>query len=491
MVPCLNQVSPNIILFNPDEWRADCTGCYGDPTVQTPSLDALAARGVRFDQCHAQHPVCSPSRCSFMTGWYPHVRGHRTLWHLLSPDEPNLLRYLTQAGYDVRWYGKNDLLAPECFASSVAEAGTASSSSFAPHVNPWPAGDPRRMSFLFAPGGDPRDHQDYANVQRGIEFLRQPRDRPFCLYLPLTMPHCPYTAPKPYRHMYDPDALPPLLPTVGGKPSFYRRIRETRRLDEVDDRTLREIRAVYLGMISYSDWLLGELLRTLDETGLSENTIVIAFSDHGDWAGDYGLVEKWPSALDDTITRVPFVVAGHGIARGHTVREVTELFDLTPTVLELAGIQPRHTVQARSLVPQLRGAAGDRDRAAFAEGGYDPHEPHCFEGRPDRDAFARDPNNIYFPKGALQQAEPATVCRAMMVRTGSHKLIRRAADRSELYDLVADPTELRNLYDDPTHAGVRAQLEARLLEWMLTTADVTPFQEYPRGFTAEWVGSRH
>jgi len=91
----------NFVLFNPDEWRADCAGCYGDTVVQTPNLDALAAQGTRFDQCHVQHTVCTPSRTSFMTGWYPHVRGHRTLWHLLRPDEPNLLRYLTQAGYDV------------------------------------------------------------------------------------------------------------------------------------------------------------------------------------------------------------------------------------------------------------------------------------------------------------------------------------------------------------------------------------------------------
>jgi len=89
----------NIIFFNPDELRAESVGCYGHPNAPTPRLDRLAAEGTRFDQCHAQHPVCSPSRCSFMTGWYPHVRGHRTLWHLLRPDEPTLLKYLKEAGY--------------------------------------------------------------------------------------------------------------------------------------------------------------------------------------------------------------------------------------------------------------------------------------------------------------------------------------------------------------------------------------------------------
>src|SRR5579859_4483117 len=140
---------PNIVLFNPDEWRADCAGCYGDPIVRTPNLDRLASEGVCFDQCHAQHPVCSPSRCAFVTGWYPHVRGHRTLWHLLRPDEPNLFRYLTEAGYDVRWYGKNDLLAPESFGGSVTEAGDRGRRGSL--SSPWPTDDPRYYSFLFNP----------------------------------------------------------------------------------------------------------------------------------------------------------------------------------------------------------------------------------------------------------------------------------------------------------------------------------------------------
>ncbi|MBX2996873.1 MAG: sulfatase-like hydrolase/transferase [Caldilineaceae bacterium] len=88
----------NFIFFMPDELRAESVGCYGHPLAQTPNMDALAAEGVRFDQCHVQHSVCTPSRCSMMTGWYPHVRGHRTLWHMLRPDEPNLLRYLKGKG---------------------------------------------------------------------------------------------------------------------------------------------------------------------------------------------------------------------------------------------------------------------------------------------------------------------------------------------------------------------------------------------------------
>ncbi len=111
----------NFILFNPDEMRAESVGCYGHPLASTPNLDRLAAQSTRFDQCHVQHTVCTPSRCSFMTGQYPHVNGHRTLWHALQRHEPQLLKYLKTAGYDVMWGGKNDLLSPDSFADSVTD----------------------------------------------------------------------------------------------------------------------------------------------------------------------------------------------------------------------------------------------------------------------------------------------------------------------------------------------------------------------------------
>ncbi len=480
----------NFILFNPDEMRAESVGCYGHPLAPTPNIDRLAAEGTRFDQCHVQHPVCTPSRCSFMTGWYPHVRGHRTLWHMLRPDEPNLLKYLQQAGYDVLWGGKNDLLAPESFAGSVTDFRLGQRSTRAVRGrpggrNPFSPSDPRYHSFLYEPVAETVEEMgDFANVDGAIEYLRGRPQNPFVLYLPLIFPHCPYFAPGKWHDLIDPDAVPPLRPAnLANKPDFHRLIRRTRRLDELDESVLRKINAVYLGMVGVIDYLLGLLLQALEETGHADDTAVLFFSDHGDWAGDYGLVEKWPSALDDTITRVPFIARVPGGKAGHVVREQTELFDLMPTVLELADIPARHTHFARSLVPQIGGAAsGDPERAVFAEGGYALHEPHCFEGQPDRDTFARTPEHIYYPKGKLQQDVPESVCRAAMVRTGAHKLIHRPAGVSELYDLGADPQELHNRHGDPAYADARRDLERRLLDWYVQTADVTPMNEDPRGF---------
>jgi choline-sulfatase len=472
----------NFIFFMPDELRAESVGCYGHPLAPTPNMDALAGEGVRFDQCHVQHSVCTPSRCSLMTGWYPHVRGHRTLWHLLRPDEPNLLRYLKQAGYTVHWYGKNDLLAQASFADSVDVAERRGAGLFG--RNPYTFEDPRYYSFLSDPYTAPlEEHGDYACVQAGINFLRSRPRQPFMLYLPLVYPHCPYSAPQPWHDLINPDVLPPLRPpNLENRPDFHELIRQTRRLNEVDDDHLRKIQAVYLGMTGFVDDLLGRLLNTLEETGLAGDTTVFVFSDHGDYAGDYGLVEKWPSAVEDVITRVPLIVRTPGGAAGHVAQEPVALFDIMATTLELAGIEVQHTHFARSLTPQLQGAAGDPERAVFTEGGYGRHEPLCFEGKRDRDHFARDARHIYYPKGALQQTHPDSAGRTVAMRTLSHRLVRRPTGVCELYDLQADPQELRNRYGDSEFAQVQRDLEARLLDWHIQTSDVTPFDLDPRGF---------
>ncbi|MEZ4560745.1 MAG: DUF4976 domain-containing protein [Caldilineaceae bacterium] len=151
------------------------------------------------------------------------------------------------------------------------------------------------------------------------------------------------------------------------------------------------------------------------------------------------------------------------------------------TTLELAGIEAQHTHFARSLVPQVHGAAGDPDRAVFIEGGYARHEPHCFEGMANRDQFARDASHIYYPKGKLQQDHPDSVGRTVAVRTMTHKLVRRPTGVNELYAYDDDPRELDNRYGDPALADVQRALESRLLDWSIQTSDVTPLDQDPRG----------
>lgn len=478
----------NFIFFNPDELRAESIGCHGHPVAPTPNIDRFASEGVRFDQCHAQHPVCTPSRCSFMAGWYPHVRGHRTLWNPLRADEPNLLRTLREAGYEVVWGGKNDTLSPEALAASVDDFRLGDRSALPPARaggrNPFAPDDPRHGSFLHEPTVSRLEELgDYRTVDGAIAYLKAKPKRPFVMWLSLSFPHPPYFAPPRWHEAVDPESIPPLRPAdLPNKPDFHQLIRKSRRLDETSPALMKHINAVYLGMVGVVDEMFGRLLSTVEEVGLADETAIVFFSDHGDWAGDYGLVEKWPNALDDTMTRVPFIVRAPGGKRGHLVREVVELLDLPATVLGLAGLAPAYPQFGRDLGEALRGAAGDPGRCAFAEGGYDPHEPLSFEGRVDSDPIFKDPTHIYYPKGRLQQEHPTSVCRATMIRSASHKLIHRRLGISELYDLRSDPRELVNRYADPALAGVRAELERRLLDWFQQTSDVTPGDRLPRGF---------
>ncbi|HLK68323.1 MAG TPA: sulfatase-like hydrolase/transferase [Bryobacteraceae bacterium] len=454
---------PNLILYMADELRAESIACYGHPLVRTPNIDRLASQGTRFEQCHVQNPVCAPSRCSLATGWPVHVRGHRSLYYALHPDEPNLFRYLKEAGYDVYWFGKNDLLAAETFASSVTRAVSLPGSpngAFGP--NPYRESDPLFYSFLREKVADRRATADYANLQAAIEIMERPPGKPFCIFLPLLYPHPPYAAPEEFHEMYRPGDLPPLRPPgLPNQPRFHEALRRKMRLDQLQDADFRKVQATYLGMVSYTDWLLGQLMQALERTRHEQDTALFFFADHGDYAGDYGLVEKWPNAMNDPLTRIPLIARVPGGKPGHVSREIVEQFDVMATCLELAKIPASHTHFARSLTPQLAGQAGDPRRAAFCEGGYNTDEPQCFE---PLDQF-NSPANMYYPKVALQNEQPDTITRSTMVRTADHKLIYRPDDRSELYDLRADPRELRNVYGDAGYAAVQADLSQRLLTW--------------------------
>lgn len=483
----------NFIFINPDEMRADSLGCYDHPVVQTPNFDRLAEEGVRFDQCHTPHTVCSPARCSFLTGWHPHVRGHRSLWHLLEPEEPNLFKYLSDNGYEIIWYGKNDAFAPETFEGVVdqtlsdvmtEEDEEKIKKGYQDAGNPFAKDDPMYYSFLFDEMNGYEETNDYVCVEKAIDYIKSEPENPFMLYLPTSMPHCPYHAPEGYHDMYDPEDtyLRPI--PEDDKPKFHEKIRKTRKLDQISEEQLKEIKAKYLGMISYVDAIYGELLEALEETGLEEDTAIFVFADHGDWAGDYGLVEKWPSGMDDTLTRVPLIIKIPGGAQNHEIKECVQLHDIMPTVLELAGIEPEHSIFAESLVPQLNGEKGDSDRAVFTEGGYDqPQDKFCFEGREGVHSSLLEEDHIYYPKVVLQQDDPETVCRSTMIRTGQYKLIMRTKQINELYDLESDPEELNNVYQDPEYNEIKNRLEKRMLKWYLETSDAPAWNNYPRGFS--------
>ena len=462
---------PNIILFMPDELRADALGCYGNPLVRTPNFDRLARAGTRFANCHVQFPVCAASRCSMATGWPTSVRGHRSLYDFLKPDEPNLFRYLLHSGYDVFMYGKNDVLAPATVAGSLTEwrnpRGPAA--EFAAIDQPQ-----MPTTMLLPAGGDRRGTGDYGAIGLAAKILeRREAERPFCIFLALFEPHPPYTIAADFYDLYRPSDVPaPVPPGLARRPLFHQALREAMGLTEVKEDTFRELRAVYYGKVSYADWLLGELLETLERTGHAGDTALFVCSDHGDYTGDYGLVEKWPAGLEDCLTHVPLIARVPGGAAAHEAGGLVELYDVMATCLELAGTRATHTNFARSLMPQLHGSAGDPERAAFTEGGYNSYEPQAFEP-----IIA----GLYEPKTRLQNERPETITRCAAVRTQRYKYIARPNDQSELYDCVADPKLANNRFGESSMRAVQESLERRLTNWYIDTSGVPPTERDPRG----------
>lgn len=503
---------PNIVIFVPDEMHAGSMGVYGHPVTQTPNFAQLASEGTLFANAHTTHTVCTPSRCSFMTGRYVHQGGHRTLWDPLRVYEGNLLRSLKAGGYETVWFGKNDLFddSDGTVNASVSISGDMGMGDWGPNAYP-NMSDPRFYSFASLPPSWPLNHtSDMANTLAAVEYMQarvaaasaaaasssssssasnQQQQPPFAIFLALTAPHPPYGCARPYYDMYMNTTLPPLRPYgLPGKPDYHELIRSFRNLTKAGDDILREVQALYLGCITYSDAVFGVLMNNMRQLGLWDDAAVFVLADHGDYSGNYGLVEKWPSGLEDVLTHVPLIAKVPGGVRGQVISGLVQHMDLTPTVLELANISANWTLSAVSQLQRILGnEPDDLTRPVFAEGGYATYEPNSFEGRcndPLQPGIC-DPSSIYYPKGYQEFHVPLSVCRSTAIITPTFKLVRRSDPLdpdhfSELYDRINDPQELRNLYNDPTYAAVQLNLTVQMLNWAIQTADVTPFDEQSR-----------
>ncbi len=489
---------PHLLIINPDQWRGDVLGHLGNPAAQTPVLDRLVAEdAVSFSNTFCQNPVCTPSRCSFMSGWYPHVRGHRTMFHMMHPDEPVLLRDLKEAGYFVWWGGKNDLVPgqtgfePYCHVRYRAQARPGRPILSNPHGQFDWRGDPNGdnyYSFLVGriekPAGFPKDEDfvydgDWDVVFAAIEAIKnRPADQPVCLFLALGNPHPPYAVEDPWFSAIDRDRLPERIPTPPGwqgKPSILKGIAEGQGLQEWTEDRWRELRATYYGQCARVDHQIGLLLEALRQAGIYDDTAVFLFSDHGDFTGDYGLVEKTQNTFEDCLTRVPFIIKPPaGIETQPGVRDaLVELVDFRATVETLTDLLPGYTHFGRSLLPLIAGEATAHRDAVFCEGGRLQDERHAMELE---SVDNQVPSGLYYPRLKMQRSEGPEHTKATMCRTRDYKYVRRLYEPDELYDLREDPRELVNRIDDPAMATVLAQLKDRMLTFYQETADTVPWQ---------------
>lgn len=478
----------NLLFVMCDQLRADHLSCYGHPRLQTPNLDALAARGARFTNAFVQSGVCGPSRMSFYTGRY--VASHGASWNRvpLSLAELTLGDHLRDAGRALTLVGKTHVVPDRaglarvglderralgallargsfvedwrhdghhaepaaCYADYLRAQGYLGEDPWTDYVISVTDGEGRTRSGWHMrncrwPARVAEPHSETAHAtDRALAFIRAQGEAPWALHLSYVKPHWPYVAPSPYHAMYQAaDALPvcrdareldEVHPVVGA----YRRQEECASF--MRDEVIDTVRPAYMGLVRQIDDHLGRVWRLLDELGRWDDTLVVFTSDHGDFLGDHWLGEK--ELFYDPILRVPLIVAAPGVPPGQSVDALVEAIDVLPSALEALGLDPApHRVEGRSLVPWLFGESPSWREAVYAELDW--------SYRAARRTLHRSPDRCY----------------AWMVRTADWKYVHWLDFPPQLFDLRGDPRELHDFGRSPTHREVRDAMRERLFDW--------------------------
>ena len=463
---------PNIIFFVANELRGDCVSLDGkrNPIIKTPNIDRLAKDGVAFTKCFTVNPVCGPSRCCTFTGQYVHSNNHRSLYQLLQPHEDNLFKFLKENGYEVIWIGRNDLFRKDAIEDSISRKIRIKTKTI--KTNPYPLDHAMRKSFYFGKRTvEEAKDIDHFVTQEALNYLHSNPRKPFCLVITLSFPHPPYAVEEPFFSMYDRETVPaPIPPKLDDKPEFMQLINERYGLKNFTKEDFKEIIATYYGMVSRVDHQFGLVINQLKEIGAYENSAIIFSSDHGDFLGDYGLTEKWPTAFQDCLINIPLILKIPGIERKNVIYDqLVQSIDIFPTILHIAQINTQYTHFGKNLIPLLQGHLTKVRNAVFAEGGYNPREPQCFE--PVITSPELPGIGIYYDKTNIPKEDSSTVARSAMIRTKLWKLVIRDQGKEELYDLMYDPNEANNLIDIYAYDKVKADLKEQLLRWYLRTSD--------------------
>lgn len=486
---------PSFLFITTDQQRADTLGCYGNPVIQTPHLDRLAATGMRLERAYVNNPLCMPARASLLTGRYPTAHRVRNNGIPLPTDEPTLAATLHEAGYRTALIGKAHFQPYLSLAASGSRESLEAWQTSPPmgwtgpyygfdhveltlshhrpegHYGHWLAEHFPEMPAQLAQeraqrfNGPAPDcwvsqvpveaHSTTWIVRQTIAQLEARQKDDFFIWCSFPDPHHPFAPPAPYAARYDPAAMPPSPRRVGElaeRPPHFQTFFQTGRKYEgtqrgvipaqLSDAQLALIKAHYYGAISLIDDAVGQILQTLDALNLRRRTIIIFTSDHGELLGDHGLLFKGPFLYEGLI-RIPMLWSLPWDVPARASEALVSQIDVAPTVLDYAGLDPaaQTGLQGRSLRPLL---AGER-------------ETH-------REAVVID---------CYSDDHPGLIMRAL--RTPEWKLVSYAGQQwGELVNLADDPDEYYNLYNQPAYAAQQQQLERQLLDELISRADPLP-----------------
>jgi len=447
---------PNIVLIMTDTQGANVIGCYGRPEMRTPRIDKLASEGVRFDKAYASCPVCAPSRSSIFTGNYPHTTG------VLSNNSPmgnNIVtvgQRLFDNGYHTAYTGKWHIDGTDYFGNGVCPSGW----------DPEYWYDGRKYLDDMTPEWRLRWRQELDNADaihkygiteeftwanrcsnRAIDFIEKTAGRePFFLVVSYDEPHHPFTCPPPYCDMFEdfeykmgPNVHDPLT----DKPLHHKLWAES--ADKPENPEFFK-KPMYFGCNSYVDYEIGRVIDAIDKH--APDSLVIFLSDHGTPMYSHRVESKGPAMYEET-THIPLIMRWRGkiprnVVTSHPVNHV----DITPTILEVAGIDVPLFLEGKSLMPSMKDPSVQVNDVIFMEfNRFELNHDGWGGFQPIRCAF-----------------------------DGRHKLVINLLSTDELYDLKTDPDELVNQIHNPDYIEVRDTLHKRILDWMDKSRD--PFRGY-------------
>jgi uncharacterized sulfatase len=430
---------PNVVFIVIDDLRNDL-GCYGVTDVQSPHIDRLAARGVRFDRAYVQWTFCNPSRTSFLTGMRPALTGitdNQTPFRTRLPDAVTLPQLFRQNGYFTAGLGK------------VVHQGldpATGKKTFFQDAKSWDdcrnfqattegkKGQGRRLTptagpiaWLAAEGGDD-DQPDGQLAAAAIKVLEENQNKPFFLGIGFHKPHDPYHAPKKYFDRYPLDKITLHRPPADRTADLRVAIAMNSPLYKFADQEARELKRAYRACTSYVDAQVGRVLGALDRLKLWDRTVVVLIGDHGYHLGEHDWWNK--ATLFEMSARAPLIMWAPGAkGMGKPANGLVEFVDLYPTLTDLCALAP----------PRGQELGGISLRPLLD----DPIKP----GKPT--AFT-----------SLNRGE----VKGRSVRTDRWRYTEwdEGGKGVELYDHRADALEYHNLAHDPKHAATLAELKAVL-----------------------------
>lgn len=506
---------PNLLLFVSDHFRCDALHHMGNKAAYTPNFDRIASEdAVSFKNAFCQNPVCVPSRCSFLSGRYPHIGGFRTMHHLHNSGDQNLLLELKKNGYHIYFGGKNDVFRKDVPLSDYCDyrSDAYQEMSCMESGRPLPEGYTRILTnFTVQQARDACRKKDearregglsrYYTLYQGVVATDNPLeigyigaedaqiadainyikdfhgDKPLCIYLSLILPHPQYAISKEEYDLIERESIPPVLrltdEELSKKPAIMRAMRKNYRLFDWTDEQMLDLKQVYLAMIAHIDSNFGKVVNCLKAEKLYSNTAILAFSDHADYAGDFELAEINQNTFEDVLTNVPLIVKP---PEAYTVvprvsHALVELVDVTCTAAEFCKIQLPETHFGKSLVHCLDKEEQHKD-FVFCEGGRLKEELHCTDG-------GHSEEHLYWARTHEQEKIPEHT-KATMIRSDNYKYVYRVYEKHEFYDLKKDPQERQNLIDEPEYSEKIIEMQRELLGFLITTADVVPMQRDER-----------